>query len=114
MKAIRALKKKRWDKERTLNPYISEANHRKRAQADFKTEMELIGTELRRLRMEKGYSPDVVAKALKIPKGRLHKIECGTYPHFDVPQLYNLSDHYGASPSAILSVIPNTNFSNMD
>jgi len=114
MKSTVTLREDRWTMPRTLNPYISEALQRKRHQADYQTEMELVGAYLRALRMERGYTLDAVAKALKMPKGRLYKIERGTYPHFNVPYLYSLADHYDTSVAGILSAIPAARFDNVD
>ena len=100
----------RWTTSRTLNCHISEALQRKRHQADYQTEMALIGTRLRTLRVERGYALHAVARALKMPKRRLYQIECGTYLHFGLRELHGLSDYYGLSPVEVLTVIPHARF----
>jgi len=114
MKAISAPRRDRWNAERRTNSNISRARHRERTQFDFRIEMELIGARLRRLRMDKGYSLESVAKAIKMPKHRLHKIERGLYIHFSLPDLHSLSQHYGTSTAEIFSVIPDGLFEDLE
>lgn len=48
-----------------------------------------------------------------MPKYRLYKIECGTYPYVELSYLYVLAALYDTSLAEILSVIPNTNFESL-
>jgi len=73
----------------------------------------LIGEQLRRLRIDKGYGLEAVAKAVRMSKFRLYKIEHGKYLHFDVRQLNRLKEYYYTSLTEILSVIPDTSFDNL-
>jgi hypothetical protein len=100
--------------ERKTNSYICQAKYRERSQYDFRIEMELIGARLRRLRMDNGYSIESIAKAIRMPKIRLHKIERGLYIHFGVSDLYKLTHHYGTSAVEILSILPDTLFDHFD
>jgi len=113
MRATYTPRATRWTASRTLNCHISEALQRKRHQADYQTEMELIGTRLRTLRQERGYALHVVARAIKISKHRLYQMECGTYLHFGLRELHSLSDYYGTSPVEVLSAIPQGRFDNL-
>jgi hypothetical protein len=98
---------------RLSNPHLSQAREREHFQFDFRIEMELIGAELRRLRKEKGLSIESVAKAARMPKFRLCKIEHGMYIHFGLELLYGLSALYGVSPLEVLSVIPDARFEDL-
>jgi hypothetical protein len=51
---------------------------------------------------------------VRMRKYRLCLIEHGLYIHLDIPQLCRLSAHYGVPWRAILSVIPNTMFEDID
>jgi len=113
MKTVSVPRKDRWNTERKVNPNISQARQRERTRFDFRIEMELIGARLRRLRMDKGYSLESTAKALKMPKRRLHKIEYGLYVHFGLSDLCKLSKHYDTSTVEILSVIPDGMFEDL-
>ena len=95
------------------NKYLSQATEREHFQFDFRIEMELIGAELHRLRKEKGLSIESVAKAVRMPKYRLCKIEHGMYIHFDLRHFYSLSSFYSVSPSEILFVIPDARFQDL-
>jgi len=95
------------------NQHLSQASARERFQSDFRIDMELIGAELRRLRKEKGLSIESVAKAVRMPKYRLCKIEHGMYIHFDLRHFYSLSSFYSVSPSEILSIIPDARFEDL-
>jgi hypothetical protein len=106
MKATFVSKQNRWNAERRLNPYLSQALERKRFWLSYSTEFELIGAQLRRLRLDKGYGIEWVAKAIRMPTARLFRIEQGAYMHFELCHLQRLSALYDTSPLAILSVIP--------
>jgi len=97
-----------------MSPHRTQAHARERHRFDFQNEMTLIGTELRRLRKERVFTIESVARALKISKYRLARIEHGMYIHLDIPGLYQLAEHYNVSPFDILSVIPNTTFENLN
>src|SRR4051812_12141170 len=99
-------RKDRWNTERQINPYITEARARERFWHEFRIEMELIGAQLRRVRVTSGYSLAAVAKALKMPKRRLAMIERGVYKHFTTPDLYQLCQLYQTTTYEILSIIP--------
>lgn len=92
------------------NPHRAQAHAREEHSADFNAEMILIGIEVRRLRQKQGLSIEKAAKALKISKYRLARIEHGLYIHLDVPGLYRLAALYNVKPLDILAVIPNTSF----
>ena len=68
----------------------------------------------RRLRLDKGYTLVSVAKALRMPKYRLCRIEHGMYIHLGLVELYKFSELYDVSPLEILSVIPDATFENLD
>ena len=92
------------------NHYQAEARERQRLWHEYSDQMEMIGAELRRLRIEKGLSLEAVARAMKMSKYRLCKIEHGLYASFDLNQLYPLSALYGVSPLEVLSIIPDSMF----
>jgi hypothetical protein len=106
MKATFTGKQNHWSTERRLNPYLSQAMERKRFWLSYSTEFELIGAQLRRLRMDRGYGIEWVAKAIRMPTTRLFRIEQGAYMHFELCHLQRLSALYDTSSLAILSVIP--------
>ena len=87
-----------------------QAANREHARFDYQNELALIGAELRRLRTVQRLSIEAVARALKMPKYRLARIEHGLYIHLGLPDLYRLAELYHVSPLDIVSVIPNTRF----
>jgi len=114
MKTTLHLKKNHWTPERKTNPYIVEARRRERFWLDFRLESELIGARLRRLRIDKGYSLEFVAKTIRMSKIRLYKIEHGQYLHFEAPDLAALSHLYYTTQMEVLSVIPDSLFEDPD
>lgn len=98
------------------------ANYKTRAEAyywknvfsDYENELKLICAELRRRRIEKGYSLGSISRILRIPKRRLYKIECGNYPYVSPTYFWIMAAIYGASPREILSVIPGFRFQDVD
>ena len=104
----------RWNSERRINPYITEARLRERFWHEFRIEMELIGARLRRVRLDRGYSIVAVAKVLSIPKRRLAMIERGMYKHFTLPHLDVLCQLYQTTRSDVLSIIPDACFENVE
>ena len=92
------------------NRHVSQAAARKRHGFAYQAEMDLIGAEFRRLRLEKGLTIGAVAQAMGMRKYRICQIEHGMYIHFDLGQLYRLSAHYGVSHLDVLAVIPGTTF----
>jgi DNA-binding XRE family transcriptional regulator len=64
--------------------------------------MEKVGAKLERLRRENYMTREAAAKALGMPKGRLNKIERGTYVQFDLMLLKRLCKVYGTSVEAFL------------
>jgi DNA-binding XRE family transcriptional regulator len=110
MKAVPDIWKKYNDASEKLRLSLIQADNRELLRFDYIKELEMIGTELHRLRIAKGYSVEVVAKALKVSKFNLCKIEHGLYISFDVRHLYRLSALYDTTPQKILSVIPGTLF----
>jgi hypothetical protein len=90
-----------------------QAKARELSRFDFQLAIDLIGAELRRLRLEQELTIDQVAKALKMRKYRLCQIEYGMYIHFDIPQIRRLAAHYGVSHLEVLDVIPGTMFGNL-
>jgi DNA-binding XRE family transcriptional regulator len=104
----------RWNAERTINPYVTEARARERFWQEFRIEMELIGARFRKVRLDHGYSLESVAKALKIPKRRLSQIERGMYKHFEIIHLDTLCEHYNTTRTHILSVLPGANLEGVE
>ena len=97
-----------------LGQCLTQAANRESLRIDYEKDLLLIGTELRRLRMALGHTVELVARAIKMSKYRLCRIEDGMYIHFGLPDLYRLAEHYGVSPLDILAVIPNSAFENLD
>jgi transcriptional regulator with XRE-family HTH domain len=73
----------------------------------------MVGAELRRVRTEKGLALEDAARAMKLSKYRLCKIEHGMYASFDLRHLYGISALYGVSPMEILSIVPDSMFQNI-
>jgi transcriptional regulator with XRE-family HTH domain len=109
----KSLKNSHWIKERQINPYIAEARARERRWNEFKMEIELVGAQLRRVRLNRGYTIATVANALKMSKRRLDMIECGAYKHFTTPDLYRLCQFYETTTTEVLSVT-NATFQNIE
>jgi hypothetical protein len=113
MKATSPVNTRRTTRKQSAS-YIAEARARKQAWRDFRLQIGWIGAQLWRLRQAKGYGIDYVAKALKMSKHRVAKIEHGTYIHFGIRDLQRLSALYGSTPVEVLSVIPDTWFEDLD
>jgi len=96
------------------SPHLAQAHNRESARFDFQMAMDLIGAELRRLRLKQGLTIDAVARAARMSKYRLYQIELGLYIHLDVPQLHRLCAHYGVSHLHVLGVIPDTLFGDLE
>jgi len=106
--------KGRWNSERRINPYITEARARERFWHEFRIEMELIGARLCKVRHDRGYSINAAAGALRVSKNRLAMIERGVYKHFQLPHLYLLCQLYGVTTVDILSIIPDACFEGVE
>ena len=94
--------------------HVTQARTREVQRFDYQNDLALIGTELRRLRKTLGHTIELVARAIKMSKYRLCRIEHGMYIHLGLPDLYRLAEYYGVSPLDILAVIPNSAFENLD
>ena len=94
--------------------YLAQMHNRESGRFDFQIAMDLIGAELRRLRLEQGLTIDATAKAVRMSKYRLYQIELGLYIHLGVPQLRRLCAHYGVSHRQVLQIIPDTRFGDID
>jgi len=86
-----------------LTPAASEMEHREISWRLSRSGMEKVGVKLRRLRKEKWMPLEEAAKAASMPKGRLNKIERGTYVQFDLIQLKRLCKVYGVTAKAFLA-----------
>ena len=102
------------NKRRGTPVCLAQARAREEARFDYHVEMDLIGGELRRLRMENGLSIETVARAMGMRKYRLCQIEHGLYIHLGVPQLYRLCKYYGVSARQVLAIIPGARFENLE
>src|SRR5690349_18313845 len=90
-------------KKPDLTPSASGMEHREVSWRLSRKGMERVGSKLRRLRQEKWMPLEEASKAAGIPKGRLNKIERGTYVQFDLTQLKRLCKVYGVTAKAFLA-----------